>query len=330
MTSASLLSTVSALYRDARTLPVDIFQDSALERVKRHLPFDTALWGRAGMEAAGATIYSTHLHKLPDESLASYLRFKDRDVIGARAFQQPGRGILSVCLRDAAHDPEMLNDHCRRFDLGHSLTICLVDAATGMMSFLTLFRGFAASPFTDGDRADFEGLAPHLVESCHQSRLLHAALPMNAADAPNSTAACDAAFALIFVRAEFAGLMRTQWPAWLPPALPREVIDALKRCRRGQFTGPILSIRFKRQNDLYWLTAHRTTPADLLKGRQLAVARSSAAGLSHKDVARKLKMAPATVRNHLRAIYAKLKVKTRAELANAMARVEDADGLRQD
>lgn len=319
-----LMSTIAALYQAARTSPVDKFQDSALALMKRHVAFDTALWGRAGMEPEGPRIYSAHLHNLPEDSLASYLRFRERDVIGARAFQAPGRAIATTASRDLAHDAEMLNDHCRRYGLEHGLTICLIDAATGMVSFLSLFRGFGTPGFSGDDSIALEALAPHLVESCHQSRLLHTALPAIAAGTAPRVAACDAAFALIVAREQFVALMRREWPAWRPPALPPELIDCLARGWRGQCVGARITVLFRRENDLYWLAARPTTPADLLTGRRRAVAQLSALGLSHKAVAKKLKMSPATARSHLRAIYAKLGIRTRAQLAVAMAGVEGA------
>ena len=55
-----------------------------------------------------------------------------------------------------------------------------------------------------------------------------------------------------------------------------------------------------------------------LSEREFTVAERYATGETHKEIAAKLHIAPATVRNHLAAIYRKLEVKNKPELIQAL------------
>jgi DNA-binding CsgD family transcriptional regulator len=62
-------------------------------------------------------------------------------------------------------------------------------------------------------------------------------------------------------------------------------------------------------------TLRPLTRFDLLTHREREVATALAAGKSHKEAARLLGVAPATIRNQTQSIYVKLKVDNRANLA---------------
>ncbi len=57
---------------------------------------------------------------------------------------------------------------------------------------------------------------------------------------------------------------------------------------------------------------------DLLTRREAEVARLLADGKSHKEAARRLAVAPSTVRNQTQSIYSKLGVNSRAEMTLAV------------
>lgn len=72
------------------------------------------------------------------------------------------------------------------------------------------------------------------------------------------------------------------------------------------------------EDDLLILRVRPRLPADSLSARQLLVALQVARGLSHKEVARVLEIAPATVRNHIQAIHVRLRVHNSAELVEQL------------
>lgn len=50
------------LYRLSHELPIEAFQDAALDLVKPVLPFDSSMWGTATRTDRGIDIHTIHLH----------------------------------------------------------------------------------------------------------------------------------------------------------------------------------------------------------------------------------------------------------------------------
>ncbi|OHC63780.1 MAG: hypothetical protein A2045_08460 [Rhodocyclales bacterium GWA2_65_20] len=65
-----------------------------------------------------------------------------------------------------------------------------------------------------------------------------------------------------------------------------------------------------------------------MSARQIEVARAFASGQSHKEIAQACKLAPATIRNHLAAIYDTLGIGSKAELATLFAQQAAARAAR--
>lgn len=319
----SLDSLILTLYRGSRDTSAGTFRDWALEQAAGHVHFASAIWGRAGIENGMAQIYSVHLHRLPPDSLASYARFKERDVVGAMAMRDMGTTIRAVGREVMANDPEMHEEHVRRYGLEYSLTTCLADTASGLISFMTLFRPEQQTPFSEDERVAAQVLAPHLVESCHQSRLMQLnAGGLTEASNGRRVAAYDTDFVLIAGNDRFAGMLRREWPGWNAPRLPEALWPLLRNNSKGQHTGETIVVSFERVSDLYWLNVRDKTAMDTLGRRQMEIARLSAQGQTYKQIASALKLAPATVRNHLDAIYKKLAIRSRSELATLVSRLD--------
>ncbi|MBX3665460.1 MAG: response regulator transcription factor [Burkholderiales bacterium] len=319
---SSLSDLILSLYRGSRDIPATAFQDWALEQTRQTLAFESAIWGRAGIENGMAQIYSVHLHRLPPESLASYARFRDRDTVGAMAMQAMGTTIRAAGHEVLANDPEMLEQHVRRFGLDYSLTTCIVDPRTGLISFMTLFRPARQPHFSEEERIAVQSLTPHLIESCQQSRLMQ----LNAggiADSGNDrrVAVCDTDFVLIAARDGFAELLREEWPGWNALRLPEAAHAKMRSSSKGDHAGERIVLSFDRVSDLYWLSVRAKTAIDTLGKRQLEIARLSAKGQTYKQIAATLELAPATVRNHLDVIYRKLGIGSRGELATLVSRL---------
>ena len=62
---------------------------------------------------------------------------------------------------------------------------------------------------------------------------------------------------------------------------------------------------------------------DQLSPREFEVARWFGRGVDHRKIAEELHIAPATVRNHLQAIYAKLGVCNKVEMSRVILEAED-------
>ncbi len=82
--------------------------------------------------------------------------------------------------------------------------------------------------------------------------------------------------------------------------------------------GRTLVVRRQVEHQLLFLRARLRCRADALTVRERSVANLIARGATHKEVARQLARAPATIRNHIQTIYAKLEVANVAGLIEAL------------
>jgi len=70
--------------------------------------------------------------------------------------------------------------------------------------------------------------------------------------------------------------------------------------------------------DLYLLTARPRCAIEQLSARETDVARLFGDGRTYKEIAQVLGMSPNTVRHHIRSIYTKLGVNSKAEIAHLL------------
>jgi DNA-binding NarL/FixJ family response regulator len=125
---------------------------------------------------------------------------------------------------------------------------------------------------------------------------------------------------LLCAENEFTALLAEQWPHSAPERLPLVVADALLVQRQQFCLGErILVYLSQRVGDVVYLKVRPRQRIDGLTGRELQVARLVACGMSFKEVAATLRLAPATVRNHIQHIHERLEIHTNAELASLLA-----------
>ena len=114
----------------------------------------------------------------------------------------------------------------------------------------------------------------------------------------------------------FTPSMQTEWPDWNGQCLPEDLLAALQESDGG-FEGAAITVTASADTGLYFLRARKRSVVDSLSRREHDIARRFADGHSHKEIARALDISPATVRNHLQAVYAKLKIRNKTELARS-------------
>lgn len=113
--------------------------------------------------------------------------------------------------------------------------------------------------------------------------------------------------------------LRSVWPEWSGDRLPEHLCNLLNVPGEHVLVDRQLIVTSQSApgfNDmgLRELPLRNLTKFDLLTQREREVARLLASGRSHKETARLLGVAPATVRNQTQSIYKKLSVRSRAGL----------------
>jgi DNA-binding CsgD family transcriptional regulator len=199
----------------------------------------------------------------------------------------------------------------------HVLGTVLANPTLGLLEGVSFYRADAGRPFSEAERLFQKHLVEHLVETCYLNRLASVQTDRRqAVSTLGAMAICDRKDVLYAAGPEFANLMQSEWPAWHGPLMPA----GLSAKHPPRHVGEQIVVTIEKLNDLRLVRARRRLAIDHLSVRELDVARKFAEGFSYHDLAAAMHISPATVRNHLKNIYAKLGVGDKAALANLVRR----------
>ena len=320
--TAQTLNTITlALYREGRDIPLRSFQDWALEQVRSLIPFDSAWWGSAAM--APNKIHWLHLDNC-DASIAEvYAPHMADDFFRAALMAHPGVSINTSDLTTRARyvRTPLYRQVGKRYQIEWSLGTLLVDPASSLSEFLTLWRHNPRKPFSEAERQTKELLMPHLVEAFRAVRLRHF---LGRKDTRQKAwALADDQGFIRELSPAFAQALQSHWPAWHGSLLP----DALARCvvEGRAFKAKALTVDVRQSENLRFLEVKARGPLDRLTAREGEIVTRYAHGETYSAIAVALALSPTTVRNHISNCFKKLAVKNKAELANLLASKRRAD-----
>lgn len=196
-----------------------------------------------------------------------------------------------------------------------ALGIYAYNPSCGLYDAISLYRSDPMNPFSEEERQAMQCLVPHLIETRHINYLEHLSPDMQRAQR-QALAAADGKGVIHVAGDDFVELIRREWPQWHGPRLPEPLY---KECTVQRYVGKAITVRLVPVLDMFLLKARPRTPVDDLSKRELEIARHFANGLTNKEIAQKVGLSPATVRNHISSIYLKLGVDNKAELATLLA-----------
>lgn len=318
------------LYRMARELPPAAFQDRALALLMPLLKFQSAIWGSGRLTNPGLCVHRIHLHEIDPDGLTAWKQINRMDKVIPIAAANPGRTIQfhAPTLFSARDDAEM-RDYAQRYGRQSYLITAFASETPSLMGWMSLYRPDPDDPFTGLERTLCEALMPHFEQAllvnqaCNVQKALSEETGTSA-----SLALADARGALYFAQAAFLRLLAEEWPEaddrMLPPPLRDAVIG---NSAGGTFLGARIRFESRVAAELILLRARRRRPIDQLSPRRYEVARLFSSGFGYKAIARQLHLSPATVRNHLTAIYQELSIASKAELVAAAGDLKERQPL---
>ena len=159
---------------------------------------------------------------------------------------------------------------------------------------------------------------PHLVEAWNLNAIQYVDRGPGIAHSPRrARALIDREGVLYNAESEFAELMRSEFRDWRGPYVPDALRESLTSASGESYRGDaIIASRLRQIDDGMFLVSVRPLAGvERLSPRELSVAREFAAGRTHKEIALANGVAPATVRNQLQSVYAKLCVDSKIALA---------------
>lgn len=315
--SASLLR----LYRLALHPDIAAFQNAALLHLLEQVPFDGCVWG-------SGVLGDSHLHHVHPWQV-------DRGILGLINADVEHNVVAQHCIASpgVAHvfDGSSLRANAaaawmpRHFGFEQVMVIAVVDPDTGVIDSLGLLRRQAQAPFDARERRWIELLMPHLQVMLRLCLLTHLhGRREQGMPAHERLAISDPCGVVHIMEHGFAELLREQWPDWRGPWLPPGVIDGGISAPASRVPSAGLRVSVDDACERLLVRVRRCSALDRLSPQEQAVSVAYAQGQSHKEVARALGVTPATVRHHLRRVYAKLSVDDKAALAQRLKESEPA------
>lgn len=307
-----------ALGRLAREAPAADFLARSVDLLREALGIRSAWWGLASEREEGGAVelYQADATGLPDAVAADWRRIAEVDPFARRTFAQRGQvQRLDAEEHRSAVRPE-LNAFADRYGFRHIMAMSLEEAATGQIFFVVAYRGAEASAFTDGEATLFRHLVRHTLQLWHHC--LQDALSRASTDGLERAAWARPDGHLVYAGPSLCELLYARWPSWDGLELPAELVQhfADLPCTIRLPDGVLELGRQGEHVRLQRVPAGQA--ALLLSPREQRVAHLFAAGLSYKEIARRLTLRPATVRTYLRNAYLRLGVRNKVQLGDAL------------
>lgn len=314
-TSLNMFSNfVSEMHARVRSDDAEGLARWAVGELSSSLGFDAAWYGWAKVSTSGVEIHANASLNLPDTYVDTWQTMADQDVLAAQILDRPDTPASYSRTGHVQNDGMVfLAD---KFGFGEMATAMHTRPGRVASFYLSSYRaGSCARAFTDQEH-DFLQCA---VDQLSSAMKLSASEP-GRVDTQGEVS--------IFVNESGIGILGLDnlhdqlgafWPGWNGDEIPARLRSLIGQAGEHILADRKLVVRCEdvpgmQGMGLRKLTLRRLTLFDLLTNREREVAQTLAAGKSHKEAARVLGVAPATIRNQTQAIYAKLGVDNRASL----------------
>lgn len=284
----------------------------AVEELSQTIGFDAAWYGWAKLRPEGVEVYANATLNLPEGFYDYWRTMADQDLLARYMIENPGK--VAIYDRKQPRQTDGMASLSDKFGLRRM--------TTAMNGHYGDYASFYISSYRVGSEAERDYLQC-AVDQLSAAMKLTSAEP-GRPDRPGTVTilASENGIGLLglnALRAQFGEV----WPRWTGDHLPEQLARLIGT--PGQHILPdrdlVVTVesapRFQGMG-LRRLTLRRLTRIDMLTPREREVARALSDGHSHKEVARLLGLAPATVRNQTQSIYSKLGIDNRASLCTML------------
>ena len=299
---------IARLYRSGLSVTGD-FREWALRELAELVPHDGALWG-SGIFAE-RKFHTYTLTNLPPSFPA---------MLEATTYCNPLIPALVANL-DQPVDSRLVSPDAQFFKseifkrtfepqgIARILATAHLDRRSGMYSMVSIYRRNRANVFSDAEKAQQKRVVFHMFNAASHAFFLR--LLRTHGRPPGSAAAVvDRLGCFQQVQPQFLDMLEAHFPPRDPPTLPFSVPVPGEIVHVGPFCA-----RSEPSADMFLVYLWRAGPLDRLTPREREIVIAVAQGLSFKQAAKKIGLAPSTVANHLYRVYRKLGVYSRTELA---------------
>lgn len=298
------------LYRLSHELPINAFQDAALDLIKPVLPFDSSMWGTATTAVEGIDVRTLHLYEKSPEMMIEYEQHKHLDSAAASFFGK-GHGTRGFNSESWWSGPKYAPflDYVRRFDQNNIFITMDSDPRSNFMQWVSLFRADPDAHCKPEEESLLASLSPHLMQALALNRVMHLDRTQSPSSGtqPRGAGIADLKGSIYHCDVTFVALMQEEFVGWPRQALPQSLLEHFMTVQSA-YMGRHVVVSYRLEQRLLFLGVRKRVRADALTPRERTVAELLARGDTHKDIAAVLSRSPATVRNHIQSIYDKLEV----------------------
>ncbi len=301
------------LYRLAREAPLADFQRRVLERLCEPLPFTGAWWG---MARADRELHSSFPYRMPAGYADHWYRIRAHDLLADVVLAEPGITV-HLSSEQMSIDPVFAR-FCADAGTRQSLCTVLRNPTLSLATFLSLYRDSDVPQFTPAERLFKQLVMPHLWAAWTSNWITQLASDEAHSLAGRvAVAIVDQKGLLHAAEPRFSAMIQLEWPEWQGPELPAALRESMRT--GAPVNGRHGIMRLRPVSGLFVVEARERSPLDRLTPREMAIAQRFGSGKSYKEIAAALPLSPATVRAHLRAIYSKLEISDKTELASLLS-----------
>jgi DNA-binding CsgD family transcriptional regulator len=303
------------------------FRQAALAQVQSIVPFDAGVWANGSHEPH--RIHMSYVYNMSEKLLRLYNSskvFVDQDFVRSAAVANPDHAVIvtDIYPRDVFEQMLTYKLLCRPFGIEQAIGIAHHDTRTGLMDFMALWRRSKTDAYTEQERQALELLWPHLL-AADAMWLTHQLFDGTRSEVARYVGLFDEHGVLHVADAGMRDQLTHHWSAWQGPTLPEPLLALAKLAKQTgnleslqlssgvaysveTYTCPIAGAAFK---------LHLRCDFEMAKlsKAEAKIAAPYAQGLTHKEIAKQLDLAPGTVRNHAQAILRKLGLRNKSELS---------------
>lgn len=281
------------------------------DRLRSILGFDCAWYGWARFEPGRTIVQASSTLNLPGDFARFWTTMESQDLVARSLRETPG-GVRTYD-RNQPVQTDGMAELAERYRIRKWASAMHSRPNRTTVFFASIYRG-------DARPAEWETEDLHFL----QGAVDHIFLAVQASQRRDATGRAallvdPSGFAYLGLEAS-EGLLKSVWPGWTGERLPGPLRRAVQRpgtvTLKGE--GVVVSCERNDPSGLVRLQLSAIADLDRLTRREREVALLLAAGATHKQAAQALGSAPATIRNQIQAIYEKLGIRSRAELAGAV------------
>ena len=292
-------------------MPPEAFRSWALHCLKALVPFDAALWGSGTVR--NWRFHTVTLVGMPEEFPKALEETRPINPMIPKLVSSLDTPVdMEACVPDRKFfASEFYERAFKPFGIARILSTVHVESRSGLVSLLSLYRHSRKASFTPAEKALHKRATFHLFQAASHAYFLHLMRTfIEEREAGGAAAVVDKHGAFHEVQPQFLDLLEKHFPNQrlhslpFPTPNPGETRTVNGLCVKAEPVGDLLCV-------LLW----QAGPLDRLTARERETVFAVTQGLSFKQAARKIGVAPSTVANHLYRIYRKLGVNSRSELA---------------